>query len=427
MNTVIIVLIAVVAAVAGYAIGLLRSHSAAAAEREKTRAELEQARADTAAANARLDAERRHTAEVQRAQAETQRAQTEALRNEFRHMAGEMVRQGGETLRTTNQQALGSLLKPLGDNLETFREQYLKGTADMNRYIRDLMQHAEAVGSEADKLARALKGNSKLQGNWGEVVLQNLLEAAGLEAGRDFEVQARTTDSEGRTLIPDVVVKLPQDRAIVIDSKVSLTAYTDYVAALADSDAAAASASLKSHVDSVVRHVKELSEKHYDRVVKNHIGYVLMFIPSEAAYVAAVSADPQLPVMAYKRQVILINPTNLLMALQLAHNLWQSELQSRSVKEIYDSAEKLYKKFTAFAENFLKVGNTIRQAGAAYDRAEKQLTTGRNNVVSQLENWRKKGLTPTSRLPKALLPDDDDDTAAANDDTATDNGPASLA
>ena len=270
----------------------------------------------------------------------------------------------------------------------------------MDRYVRDLMEQTTAMGREAEELARALRSDSKKQGNWGEMILGNLLQASGLTEGRDYVVQAGTEDGEGRRLIPDVVVNLPGNRAVIVDSKVSLTAFTAYVAA---DDAEEQKRMLREHVASVRRHVKELSQKRYDKVVKNSIGYVLMFIPGEAPYVAAVSADERLTADAYAQRVILLNPTNLLMALQLAYNLWQSEMQSRSVGEIYTSAERLYKKFTLFAQNFVQIGRGIRQLSDVYERSEKQLTTGRGNIISQLEGWKKKGLTPPADIPDALM------------------------
>ncbi len=414
------ILLVALASVAGYACGTYfsRRKSAAEAEKirteaetwrmaaEKYRTEAEQARTETAAATARLDAERRHAAEAQQAQAQ-------ALRTEFRAIATELARDEGRTLRAEHLHSLDAMLGPLGKDIAAFREQFLKGHADMGRHIRDLMEQTSAVGREAEDLARALRGNTKLQGNWGEAVLSNLLEASGLTEGRDFTVQARTRDEEGRDLIPDVVVHLPGQRAVVIDSKVSLTAYTDFVAAREDEGTAGAEQArlLKEHVLSVRKHVKELSAKSYEKAVEGSIGYVLMFVPSEAAYVAAVSADPKLATEAYSKRVILINPTNLLMALQLAYNLWQSELQSRSVSEIYASAERLYKKFALFAKNFLQIGQGIGQLSALYEKAEKQLSTGRGNIVGQLEGWKTKGLTPSADIPAALKAEEATDDA----------------
>lgn len=378
-------LIALIALAVGYLLGTYRTKATLAAE-------LEKARQASVEALARLDAERRHTAE-------TMQRQNESLRSEFRAIAAELARTEGEQLRREHLDRLHDLLAPLGKDIAGFREQFLKGNADMGRYIRDLIDQTEAVGRDAEGLTRALKANTKMQGNWGETILGNLLAASGLTEGRDYEVQTVAQDADGHRLIPDVVVKLPQERAVIIDSKVSLTAFTTYANA---TDAVEQAAALKEHLRSVRRHVSELGEKHYGKVVKNAIGYVLMFIPNEAAYIAAVTNDDTLAADAYRRQVILVNPTNLLMALQLAYNLWQSEMQSRSVREIYASAEKLYKKFSTFATNFVKIGRGIRSLDDLYREAEGQLKTGRGNIVSQLEGWKRKGLSPSGEMPAEL-------------------------
>lgn len=367
-------LLSLLSLIAGYAIGTLRSQR------------------EAIAAKAQLKAEQQHADEAMRKQAQ-------ALRAEFKAMSVEMMRTQGDALREQHVNSLEALLKPLGHDIEAFRTQFVKGHASLDGYIKALVEQTQSLGREADDLAKALKGNTKLQGNWGEAVLANLLSVSGLTEGRDYTLQSHVADGCGSVAIPDVVVHLPQSRNVIIDSKVSLKAFTEYVAA---DDALEQDRLMKEHLRSVRQHIKELADKNYSKLVKDSIGYVLMFIPGEAAYVAAVTADPTLPTEAYKQHVILINPTNLLMALQLAYNLWQSELQSRSVNEIYTSAEKLYKKFSTFAQNFVKIGNSIDQLHRTYDDAQRQLTTGRGNIISQLEGWRKKGLTPSASLPDEL-------------------------
>ncbi len=399
MNIAISLILIILSLACGYMLGTFRTSAASKAEADrqcqltaKAEADAQAARVAAAEARARLQAETQHTEDAMRQQAQ-------ALRSEFRAMTAEMVRTQSDSLRTEHLHSLEALLKPLGKDIQDFRTQFVSGHASLDQYIKQLVEQTTSLGQEADALAKALKGNSKLQGNWGEAVLGNLLEAAGLTEGRDFTLQARTKDEEGRDLIPDVVVHLPAGRNMVVDSKVSLTAFTAYVAT---DEPVEQERLLKEHVRSVRQHIKELSAKNYDKVVEGNIGYVLMFIPGEAAYVAAVTAEPTLPSEAYAQHIILINPTNLLMALQLAYNLWQTELQSRSVHEIYASAEKLYKKFSTFAQNFVKIGNGIQQLQRTYDDAQKQLATGRGNIVSQLEGWKKKGLNPSSDIPPAL-------------------------
>ena len=382
MDLLLSLIFALVAGVAGYFWGVQRM--------QRRMSQLER---ETVEAQTRLKAEREHTEQALRKQAE-------ALRAEFKAVSADYVQAQSNSLRNQHLQSLEALLQPLGHNIELFRKQFIEGNASLDHYIKSLIDQTHTLGRDAEDLAKALRGNNKLQGNWGEAVLANLLATSGLTEGRDFSLQQRTPDGKGSAAIPDVVVHLPGKRNIIIDSKASLTAYTEYVAAETAEEQAKC---LKEHVRSVRQHVKELSEKNYAKLVPDAIGYVLMFIPGEGAYVAAVNADPQLTTDAYAQHIIVVNPTNLLMALQLAYNLWQSEMQSRSVNEIYTSAEKLYKKFSTFANNFVKIGHTIDQLRNTYDDAQKQLSTGRGNIVSQLEGWKKKGLTPSSQLPEELI------------------------
>lgn len=383
--TIIYILLALVA---GYAIGVMRTQREAISAKEQ------------------LKAEQQHTEETMRTQAQALRAEFKAITADMMQSQGTAMREQGNALREIHIQSLEALLKPLGHDIEDFRTQFLKGHASLDGYIKALVEQTSSLGKEAEDLAKALKGNTKLQGNWGEAVLANLLSASGLTEGRDFTLQEHLADGNGSVVIPDVIVHLPEHRNLIIDSKVSMKAFTEYVAA---NDAIEQDRLIKEHVRSVKQHIKELAAKNYNKIVPDSIGYVLMFIPGEAAYVAAVTAEPNLPTEAYAQHVILINPTNLLMALQLAYNLWQSELQSQSVSEIYHSAERLYKKFTNFAQNFVKIGNNINQLQRTFEDAEKQLSTGRGNIVSQLEGWKKKGLTPSSSLPKELCNEDEAD------------------
>ena len=370
MTIIICILLTIVTFAAGYAFGTMRSQREAVAAK----------------------AARKHADEALRAQAA-------ALRAEFKAVSAETMRSQGDALRESHLHSLEALLQPLGRDIDRFRTQFVSGHASLDSYIKSLIAQTQTLGRDAENLAKALKGNNKLQGNWGEAVLDNLLATSGLTEGRDYTLQSHLPDGIGSTAIPDVVVHLPGERNVIIDSKVSLKHYTAYVAT---DDPAEQAQLLKEHVRSVRQHIKELSAKNYNKLVPNSIGYVLMFIPGEGAYMEAVNAEPTLSAEAYAQHVILINPTNLLMALQLAYNLWQSEMQSRSVHEIYTSAEKLYKKFTTFAQNFVKIGNGMQQLQRTYDEAYKQLCTGRGNIVSQLEGWKKKGLTPTSSLPDEL-------------------------
>lgn len=313
-----------------------------------------------------------------------------AQRAVLQEMATNVAKTESTELRRLHRDTLLEMLDPLDQDLRRFHRLFIEGNTAVKTSVDALVRQTQAVGQQAEELSRALRGNSKLQGNWGEGILENLLEASGLRRDEDFDVQPHF--AEGR-FIPDVVVHMPGERRLVIDAKVSLTSFVRYVNAETDEER---TRELKAHVESVRQHVRELSDKHYERHVPGAVGHVLMFIPNEAAYVAAVTADSTLNTEAYKRHVILLNPANLLMALQLVHNLWQTERQSKSVQEIYASAERLYKKFALFGENFLRIGQGIDALRRTYDTAENQLTTGRGSIVSQLESWKEKGLNPTT-------------------------------
>lgn len=317
------------------------------------------------------------------------------LRENMKDVAADLVQRGSSDLRRLHRDTLLELLDPLDRDLKEFHDRFVAGNTELKADIRNLVSQTQAVGVQAEELARALRVNSKIQGNWGEGILGNVLSASGMELGRDYEVQVHLPDG----LIPDVIVHLPQDRHLVIDAKVSLTAFVAYANAEDEDERRRL---LRQHIDSVRSHVNELSAKRYEKRVAGAVGYVLMFIPHEAAYVAAVTADGNLSAEAYKRHVILVNPANLLMALQLAENLWQSERQNKNVQEIYGSAERLYRKFVHFADNFQRIGQDIDHLQTTYDRALGQLSEGKGNIVRQLEDWKSKGLSTSEKIPAAL-------------------------
>ena len=326
-----------------------------------------------------------------------------SMQAELRQIASDMARTESSELRRLHRDTLLEMLDPLDQDLRTFHKLFIEGNTQVKTSVEALVKQTQSVGEQAEELTRALRGNSKLQGNWGEGILENLLEASGLRRDEDF---VRQPHYQNGRLIPDVVIHLPEERCLIVDAKVSLTAFVRYANA---KDAEEQERELKAHVESVKQHVRELADKHYDRHVPGAVGHVLMFIPNEAAYVAAVTADSTLNMEAYKRHVILLNPANLLMALQLVHNLWQQERQSKNVQEIYASAERLYKKFALFGDNFLRLGQGINQLRRTYEAAENQLTTGRGNIVSQLESWKERGLNTSAEIRLEAEAEDEED------------------
>lgn len=327
------------------------------------------------------------------------------LEERFEQLSRRILDQNTSQLKSSSIEQLGHVLQPLREQLEGLRKSVTEtntgnatARSSIETLVKQLMERADGISQDAANLTRALKGDSKMQGDWGEMVLSRLLESSGLRLGEEFSTQESYKDKEGRLFRPDVVVHLPEERHIIIDSKVSLTAYARLMELDADAPAAERDAALRTHVESVRRHILELAEKDYAALVPGAIGHVLMFMPNESAYIGAVQACPELVREAYNRGVLLISPTNLLMALQLACNLWQKERQSRNVRNIIARAESLYKKCATLDDSMEKIKRAIDTLGKAYEQARGQFKTGNGNLVRQIDELRSFGINPARRL-----------------------------
>ncbi len=321
---------------------------------------------------------------------------------QFRNLAGEILEQNAGKLKDTNKESMDSLLKPLRMQLESLgkavtatNETAAGNKASLEAAIKAMMEKTESLGKDAENLTLALRGNTKKQGDWGEMILERMLEESGLRKGEEYYVQENHKTEDGKDLRPDVVIRFPENRCVVVDSKVSLTAYAHYSAAETEEER---SRYLDAHVASVRKHIDELAAKDYKGTVEDTISYVLMFVPNEASYMSAVQAAPSLPLDAYRKKIVLISPTNLLMALQLAYNLWQKERQTQNVENIIDRATKLYDKLATVQESLEKVGKGIDQAQSAYNQAISQMFHGRGNYAKQLQDLRQMGISPNKRL-----------------------------
>ena len=284
--------------------------------------------------------------------------------------------------------------------------------------MKHLSEQTVLISEQTDRLTRALKGDSKAQGDWGEMILESILKNSGLRRDEEYFVQENVKADDEKNLRPDIIVKFPDERSVIIDSKVSLTAYMDY---LESSDEAAKSVAAKAHADSVNKHVDELARKKYSDYVKNAGNYVLMFLQSDAAYVLAVKIEPKLSEEAFKKRVIVVCPTTLMMTLQIIYNIWQSDRQSRNVENIVQKASALYDKIVGFTESFKGIGKNLSQASAVYQHALGQLSEGKGNLVNRAEELRRMGLTPKKRLPADLLQQAGEDNSDGNDDNEADN------
>ena len=326
----------------------------------------------------------------------------EAMKAQFEKLANEILERKSEGMKQVNQESLDKLLLPLREKLDTFKQEVeqskksgIETSSKMEQIIKGLMEQTQKLGCDANNLAEALKSKPKMQGNWGEAILKDILVDSGLREGEEFFVQHTVNDEEGNRLIPDVVVKFAEKGSIIIDSKVSLKAYAEYMCC---DDELQREMHLKAHLDSIRQHVKELSAKSYASYVKDSVGMVLMFVPNEGAYVLAMQNDQKLFTDAYRAKVLIINPTNLMLSLSIIYSVWQSRRQERNVEKIIQSATGLYEKFAVFSKTFVELKGRIDSLNNTFNEAEKQLTTGRGNVVKQLTDLKQLGVMPKKEI-----------------------------
>lgn len=343
--------------------------------------------------------------------------QNEALRQEmmlqFNVLASDVLKRNSESLKEANSEQIDALLRPLKENIESFKktisEGYVKETSSrklLEVQIERLVKLNETIGEEARNLTSALKGNSKVQGDWGEMILETLLENAGLERGINFETQLTRDGSgnvlkndEGKLLRPDVLIKLPDNHSIIVDSKVSLTAFVDYCNAEDENVRIVAG---KKHLQSVYAHIDELYAKMYQNNLKGAADYVMMFIPNESAYIAAVQLDINLWKYAYERGVIIVSPTHLFSVMSIVSQLWRQDKQNRNAMLIAERGGKLYDKLVLFMDSFEKVGKSIDDAMTSYNKSFNQLRTGKGNVLRQAEDMKALGAKASKSLPEKL-------------------------
>ncbi|GIX30553.1 MAG: hypothetical protein KatS3mg124_1025 [Porticoccaceae bacterium] len=372
-----------------------------AAAREASRAE--QLAARQAALEATLAAEReRHREEL----ALLQEAR-ETLAREFENLANRIFEEKQNRFANTSREVLAATVDPLKREIVDFRRQveeaYRAESAERNRLvgqIQELKAQAARIGEDAVELARALKGDSKLRGNWGEVVLERLLEDAGLTRGREYETQLSLAGSEGERRRPDVVIRLPEGRDIVVDAKVSLVHYERFVRAEGEEER---ERYLKAHVEALRAHVKGLSRKAYEDLPGiNTLDFVFIFVPVEAAFLAAVERDPALFTEAYDQGVILTGPSTLLATLRTVANIWRHEDQHRNARRIAEQAGALYDQFVRFVEALDEVGQHLDRSLKAWQTARNRLVDGRGNLVRRVDALRQMGARVRRELPAAL-------------------------
>jgi rmuC domain protein len=379
-----------------------------------------------------LEAERKHGEQLRNELQKQAEAKNRLLQEEVRNMAAQMLDESREKMNTTDKERLDALLSPLKERLEAFNqtvtnnskentankteikttfeeamkrlhaEQELTIKAmreDQERAVKELREQTERIGNDAASLTQALKGDSKMQGDWGEMILDKTLEDCGLIQGQQYFLQENYKDKDGNNFRPDAVIVFPNEERAVIDAKVSLTAYQ---AAIREENATERERYLKEHVSSIKKHVDELSAKNYEKLVPGCIGFVLMFVPYESGYSAALKTDPSILQYAYRKHIIILSPSNLLMALQLTHTMWQNFRMTKNVEEILHQSNELFDKFVTFAENFVKIGTNIERLQQDFNKAKGQLNEGKGNIVRRLEGLKTLGISPKKQIPENL-------------------------
>ncbi len=362
-------------------------------------------RASEAELRTRLEEIRRNFAEKEALFKET----GDALKQEFELLATRIFERQGEQ----HQARLADVLSPFKEQLSDFRKRVetvytteTKDRASLLTEVRNLQQASDRINREAENLTRALKGDVKTQGNWGEMVLERVLESSGLRHGEEYFLQESRRDGKGSLKRPDVLIRLPDDKDVVVDAKLSLLAYEQ---ALAEEDEAARASALRQHVASLRSHVRRLAEQDYDRLEDvRSLDFVLLFVPIEAAFTLAMEHDQKLFTEAFERRIVIVSPTTLMMTLRIIHNVWRYEKQNRNAQEIARRAGALYDKLRGFVEDMEALGRQLQNAETSYQAAFAKLSTGKGNLLKRVESFRELGAPVKKSLPRRLLDEDAD-------------------
>lgn len=333
---------------------------------------------------------------------------------QFEKIANQILEEKSGKFTEVNKTNLEAMLKPLGENIDTFKKKVeetydreSKERFSLEARVKELVEQTNKVSNEANNLANALKGQTKKQGNWGEMILESILQQSGLAKNREYFLQQTIKDDDGNNLRPDVLVSLPDKRVIIIDSKVSLVAYDRFAAA---DNTELQTGFLKEHINSIYNHINELHNKQYDNLEAS-LDFTMMFIPIEPAYLVAIQTDPDLWAHAYAKRILLISPTNLIACLKLMADLWKRELQSKNAMAIVERGERLYEKFVGFVNTMEEIGKHINNTQQAYNKAVNQLNTGNGHLIGHALKLKNLGLKSSKEISPTMLPlnDEDDD------------------
>lgn len=413
-----IAIIGIMCALMGVALGVLYAKlkmskqveadkAASRAANDALKEQVASLQADLLVAENNAELVQQHAVDSKKQREEDFARQLEAMQAQFQAVSEKLLKDRSDELKGANKEQMESFTQPLLQELDNMRKQLGetkaggdKNIAELGGVIKRMMEQSAKLGQDAENLADALKNRGKVQGDWGEQVLTNILQDSGLREGVEFFTQKNFKDKEGDDFRPDVIVKAADGTQIIVDSKVSLTAYSNYVSA---ADDVARELAAKENLKSVWDHVEELAGKHYPSVVPEALPYVLMFVPNEGSYILAMNQDPQIGIKAYKKGVLIINPTNLMMALSLILFTWKNTRQEENCLKILKSAEDLYEKFCGFSETFADLDRQLNTVNKTFSTAKGQLKDGRGNIVSRFEGIQKLGLTTTKTISEKLL------------------------
>ena len=380
-------------------------------------------------------AESRATLESERSQVTEKLAlingAKEQLADRFKALANDILEEKTTRFTEQNQKNIGQILEPLRVKINEFQEKvehvYVeegRGRTALSEQVKQLLDLNQQLSQDANNLAAALKGSSKTQGIWGELVLENILEASGLRKGHEYDVRENYTRPDGTRAQPDIVLHLPQEKHLVLDSKVSLTAYEEYCSA---GDEASRDEAIERHLCSVREHIKELSLQDYQSLHgTGSIDFVVMFVPIEPAFALALAHDGKLCENAWKKNIVIVSPSTLLFVLRTVAHLWRQEFQNRDVQEIAMKGGELYDKLCGFVEDFEDLGRRLEQAQSSYENALARLSTGRGNVIKQAETLKTLGVKPTKTLPSELLEIAFDESVSISEAADSGDGGAEL-
>ena len=350
--------------------------------------------------------EREQAEREQRLKDERFSDQLKLAQSEMRRRFDEEMQQHTTRLKADNREAMQQVTRPLREELErlrqlvdTQRQEQTRHVSALEAGIKAVVEHDRERDKTTQSLADALKNKGKVQGDWGEQVLENILRDSGLREGEEYERQLSVKDAAGANDRPDIIVRGANGAVIIIDSKVSLTAYTDYCGAANDDERKAAD---RANYDSLWRHVTELSAKKYPTLVGGSAPVTLMFVPNEGSYILAMNRDPQLGIKAYNKGVLIVNPTNLMVVLRLMFLTWQSTRQEKNSRAILDAASKIYEKYATVCDTLVTLGNQLTTARTTYDKAIGQMREGRGNLSKQVQDLLKLGATATKQIPESL-------------------------